>query len=112
MVTLLTTLAYERCFSDDNVEEWQYKGWWHDSRPKVKPMHLDRPLVAGCTTGYKSHFLLVSGWHMGWKKSNNNINIFFLDMVSIILSRSFHTGVVLLISYLMLKKNEALMNDS
>ena len=28
----------------------------------MKPKHLDRPQVAGCSTGHKSHLLHFSGW--------------------------------------------------
>ena len=47
----------------------------HDSSSKVKPMCLDRPLVAGCSMGHKSWLLHVSGWD---KKSKSNIADWFL----------------------------------
>ena len=52
----------------------RYKG-----SPKVKPKHLDHPLVAGCSVGHKLCLLHVSGWNMVQsKKSNTN----FSKMVS------------------------------
>ena len=41
----------------------------HSNRPsKVKPKPLDRPLVAGCSKGRKSHPLHVRGWDMSQTK--------------------------------------------
>ncbi len=63
----------------------------HDSSPKVKPKHLDRPLVAGCSIGHKSRPLHVSRLDMGQtKKSKYMLNIFFPKMVSVILGSSYH----------------------
>lgn len=45
-----------------------YKDGRHDSSPKVKPNHLHRPLVAGCSIGHKPGLLHVSGWGMDQTK--------------------------------------------
>ena len=71
-----------------------YKDGRHDSSSKVKPKHLDRPLVAGCSIGHKSRPLHVNGWNMSQTKTSKcTANTFFPKMVSVILSSSYHADV-------------------
>lgn len=36
-----------------------YKDGLNENSPKLKPQHLDPPLLVGCTTGYKPQQLLL-----------------------------------------------------
>ncbi len=101
----------EMCFIliKESTELWSESNtqtWWepmlfscaelgrHDSSPKLKPKHLDRPLVAGCSMGHKPRSLYVSRWDMGQtKNSKYKSNIFFPKMVSVISGSSYHTDV-------------------
>ena len=62
---------------------------------KLKPKHLDRPLVAGCSVAHELFLLHVSFWDMGQpKKSKYTLNKFFTKMVSGILGSCYHTNVL------------------
>ena len=54
---------------------------------KVKPKHLDCPLVAGCSVGHKSCILYMWGWDMDQTKQKVSNDLFLKDGFC----RSYHT---------------------
>ena len=44
----------------------------HDVEPKVKPKHLDCPLVADCSIRHKACLLIVSRWDTKSKKTHTS----------------------------------------
>ena len=63
----------------------------------MKPKHLNRPQVAGCSKGDKSYPLHVSRRDL--KKSKYTSDTFFPKMVSVILGCFYHTDICLSASF-------------
>lgn len=55
-----------------------YKAGWHQSSQKVKPTHLNCPLVAGCSIGHKPCFLHVNGWDQVTRKNTGLWSKFYI----------------------------------
>lgn len=69
-----------------------YKDGQHESSHKVRPEHVDCPLVVGCGIGHKP-LLNYIRWALGQTKTKYSSSIFFSNMVCVILSSSYHIGI-------------------
>ena len=68
-----------------------------DCSQKVKPKHLNRHLVAGCSIGCKSCLLNVNGWDMDQSKKSYYLSNKY---VCVILGSCYHTDVFPSITFL------------
>ena len=69
-----------------------YRDGQHESSPKMKPKHVSRPLVAGCSLGQKSFVPNVNKQETKTMKYSSNKC--FPVMVSVILGSSYHANMV------------------